>query len=87
MDMTGVAGGITWTLSNDEWRIVEAVDNHCLVLVTTPGTTTLKANFVAEDCGLMERTFEINADYFGVEEQDAYGVQVYPNPTKGTVTV
>ena len=87
LDTVGVAGEVTWTLSNDEWRIVEAEDNYCLIKVITPGTTTLKASFVAEDCGLMERTFEIYADYFGVEEQASFGVQVYPNPTKGTITI
>ena len=87
LDTVGVVGEVTWTLSNDEWRIVEAEDNHCLIKVITPGTNTLKASFVAEDCGLMERTFEIYADYFGVEEQASFGVQVYPNPTKGTLTI
>ena len=82
-----MVGEVTWTLSNTEWRIVEAEDNHCYIHVTTPGTNTLKASFLAADCGMMERTFEIYADYFGVREQDAYGVQVYPNPTKGTITI
>ena len=87
IDTVGVAGGVVWSLADPAWQIMEATDDHCVILVTTPGANTLKARFVAEQCGEMERTFEINADYFGVEEQENLDVQVYPNPTKGTLTI
>ena len=87
LDNVDVVGTITWTLSNPEWQILEATDDYCYILVTTPGINTLKAHFTVADCGEMERTFEINAGYFGVEEHGGLEVQVYPNPTKGTVTI
>ena len=87
IDTVGVVGGIVWSLANPAWQILEATDDHCIILVTTPGANTLKASFMAEQCGEMERIFAINADYFGVEEQEIFDVQVYPNPTKGTFTI
>ena len=87
IDREGITGSVVWSFANPQWQILEAADDHCLVVVTTPGTNTLKARFVAADCGEMERTFEITAGYFGVDDLEGQAVQVYPNPTKGTVRV
>jgi hypothetical protein len=87
IDTEGVAGDVLWSLANPQWLFLETANDHCRILVTTPGTNTLKASFTAEQCGLMERTFEINAGYFDVEEQAVHDVQVYPNPTKGTLHI
>ena len=87
IDTADIVGEITWSLTNPQWQLLDAVGNYCRILVTTPGSTILKASFITAECGEMERTFEIHADYFGVEEQEEQGVQVYPNPTKGTITV
>lgn len=87
IDSTGVEGDISWSVSNPDWRVVEAADNYCLVLVTTPGTASLKASFTVEECGLVERSFEINAVYYDIDEQAPQRVQVYPNPTKGTLHI
>ena len=87
MDTEGVEGDVSWSLTNSEWRILEAANGHCRILVTTPGSALLKASFYAEDCGEMERVFEINAGYYDVDEQESQEVNVYPNPTKGTLTV
>ena len=81
-----VQGEITWSLSNPDWLIVEEQDNYCRVFVGTPGSATLTANFRTPDCGEIEREFIINAGFFGVGEQ-TMEVNVYPNPTKGTVTI
>lgn len=86
IDMEGLTGSVIWSLSNPDWQIVETGVGFCRVLVTMPGTATLTAHFQVEDCGEMERTFVINAGFFGVGEQ-ALEVNVFPNPTKGTVTV
>ena len=86
IDMEGLDGPVTWSLSNPDWQIVEQGDGYCRVLVTTPGTSLLIARFNVEECGEMERTFEIGAGFFGVDDiQDE--VRVFPNPTRGSVTV
>ena len=81
-----VQDDIVWRLSNSDWQIIEAQDNYCRIFVTTPGTSTLTASFRTPDCGEIVREFVINAGFFGVGEQ-ASEVNVFPNPTKGTVTV
>ena len=81
-----VQDDIVWSLSNSDWQIIEAQDNYCRIFVTTPGTSTLTASFRTPDCGEIVREFVINAGFFGVGEQ-ALEVNVFPNPTKGTVTV
>ena len=78
---------MVWILSNSDWQIVESGIGFCRVLVTTPGTAILTAHFQVEECGEMERTFVINAGFFDVEEMEGRKVQVYPNPTKGTVHI
>ena len=35
----------------------------------------------------MERTFNINAVYFGVDDHQEMEVRIFPNPTRGTLTV
>ena len=87
IDTTGIVGNVAWSLSNPDWQVIESANDHCLIHVSTPGTTTLTATFTALDCGEMEREIVINAGYFGVEEQETHDVQVYPNPTKGTLHI
>ena len=82
-----VVGNITWNLSNPDWQIVEANQNYCLVFVTTPGTATLSGSFRTSECGIVERSFEINAGFFGVDNHEAITAKVYPNPTKDQVTI
>ena len=86
VDTVGVVGDITWSLSDPYWQIVEAQDNYCRVFVGTPGSATLTARFSTADCGEMERDILINAGFFDVDEQ-TLDVKVFPNPTKGTVTI
>ena len=86
VDTVGVVGDITWSLSDPYWQIVEAQDNYCRVFVGTPGSATLTARFSTADCGEMERVILINAGFFDVDEQ-TLDVKVFPNPTKGTVTI
>ena len=86
LDTTGVVGDIVWSLSNPEWQIVEHNDNYCRIFVGTPGSSILEAQFMTSTCGWVVRSFEINAGFFGVDEQ-ILEVNVYPNPTKGMVTI
>ena len=87
IDTTGIVGDITWSLTNPEWRVLDNDATSCRVLVTTPGSAILKANFRVADCGEMERQFFINAGFFGVDEHQGIEAHIYPNPTKGMVTV
>ena len=87
IDTAGVIGEIVWSLTDPDWQIVDSGTGFCRVLVTTPGTAILTARFQVEECGEMERTFVINAGFFDVEEMEGRQVQVYPNPTKGTVHI
>ena len=86
IDMSGVTGLVTWSLSNLDWQIVESGIDFCRVLVTTPGTVILTAHFNVEECGEMERSFEIVAGFFGVDDIQNE-VHIFPNPTKGSVTI
>lgn len=81
-----VQGSIVWSLSNSDWQIVETHDNYCRIFVGTPGSATLTAHFRTPECGEIDREFAINAGFFGVGEQ-TFDVKVFPNPTKGTVTI
>ena len=87
IDTTGLASAVVWTLSNPDWQIVEAADNYCRIFVGTPGSATLKANFRVADCGEMERSFDINAGFFAVDDRQGVEVRIYPNPTQATVTI
>lgn len=87
IDREGIIGPITWSLSNPDWQIVDSTGfDFCRVMVTSPGTALLIASFNVEDCGVMERTFEIVAGYFGVDDIQKE-VRIFPNPTQGTVTI
>lgn len=87
IDTTGIVGDVTWSLTNPDWRILDNDAVSCRILVTTPGSGLLLANFSVADCGEMERQFPINAGFFGVDDHQVVEAQIYPNPTKGTVTV
>lgn len=86
IDSEGINSPVIWSLSNPDWQILEPGDNFCRVLVTMPGSAILKAHFNVEECGEMERFFEINASFYGVDDIQNE-VRIFPNPTKGSVTV
>ena len=87
IDMEGLAGSVSWSLSNPDWQIVEQENNFCRILVTMPGMAILTAHFNLEECGEMERSFEINAGFYGVDDFQGVDVHIFPNPTKGSVTI
>jgi hypothetical protein len=86
IDTEGLDGPVTWSLSIPDWQIIEQGNDFCRVLVTTPGTAMLIARFNTVECGEAERSFEINAGFFGVDDIQNE-VRIFPNPTKGTVTI
>ena len=86
IDTTGIVGDVSWSLTNPDWVVVESQIGYCRIAVTTPGEAILKANFQTSSCGAMERQFEIHAGFFDIEEH-GIEVNIYPNPTKGTVHI
>lgn len=86
IDPEVVLGSVIWNLSNPEWSIVGSDANSCRVLVTTPGSGVLRANFLA-DCGEMKRQLTIHAGFYDVAEYQSVEAHVFPNPTQGQVTV
>ena len=87
IDTAGIVSGIVWSLTNPDWRVIDHDSVSCRILVTTPGSGILKANFRVADCGEMERQFPINAGFFGVDDHESVEAHIYPNPTKGLVTI
>ena len=87
IDQEDIIGGVVWSLSNPDWQIVEAQDSYCRIFVGTPGTSVLTATFQTEECGELRRDFDINANFFDVNDYQMVEANVFPNPTKGTVTV
>ncbi len=86
IDTTDIVGSISWSLSNPDWQVVDQDEVSCQIFVPTPGSGELIAHFNG-NCGEMEHSFLINAGFYGVGDHDAIEANVYPNPTKGTVTV
>jgi len=86
VDTTDIEGRVSWSLSNPEWQILDHDGVSCRIFVTTPGSATLTARFNIF-CGEVERVFEINAGFFGVDDNDYITAHVYPNPTTGLLTV
>lgn len=87
LDVEHLNGDVTWTLTNPDWQIVEVGDTYCRILAATPGEVTLKAIFSVEECGEMERSFDIVAGFFGIDDNALRNVKLYPNPTKDQVTL
>ena len=86
IDTTDIVGSISWSLSNPDWQVIDQDEVSCQIFVPTPGSGELIAHFNG-NCGEMEHSFLINAGFYGVGDHDAIEANVYPNPTKGTVTV
>ena len=86
IDTTDIVSPISWSLSNPDWQVVDQDEVSCQIFVPTPGSGELIAHFNG-NCGEMEHSFLINAGFYGVGDHDAIEANVYPNPTKGTVTV
>ena len=86
IDTTDIVGSISWSLSNPDWQVVDQDEVSCQIFVPTAGSGELIAHFTG-GCGEMEHSFMIYAGFYGVGDHDAIEANVYPNPTKGTVTV
>lgn len=87
IDTAGIMGDVGWSLSHPDWIMLDTDPTSCRILVTTLGHAELKASFMTAQCGELERKFNLHAGFFDVDESLPLEVKVYPNPTRGTVTV
>ncbi len=85
IDPEAVEGDCVWRLDNPDWIMIDSVGTNCTIMVNRSGTATLTAYYEGT-CGEMETSMLINAGFFGVEDH-AMDVKLYPNPTRGIVTV
>ena len=74
-----------WTLVGADW-VIDATGTLCSLLVTTPGTATLKVK-AWNGCGYTEQEIIIHAGFHDVDDNQAIPVQIYPNPAHDKVFI
>ena len=88
IDSTSLEHPVEWSLEGANWQLKPLGMARCLVYVSSIGTAVLHARISNELCSNeFEVVLPINSTYFGVEDNDAIKVMVYPNPTQNKVTV
>ena len=88
IDSTNLVQPVQWSLEGADWQLEPLGLARCLVYVNSIGTAVLHARITNELCSNeVEVILPINATHFGVEEQEAVKVMVYPNPTRYSVTI
>ena len=88
IDSTSLEQPVEWSLEGANWQLRPLGMARCLVYVSSIGTAVLHARISNELCSNeFEVVLPINSTYFGVEDNDAIKVKVYPNPTRNIVTV
>ena len=88
IDSTSLEQPVEWSLEGANWQLRPLGMARCLVYVSSIGTAVLHARISNELCSNeFEVVLPINSTYFGVEDNDALEVRVYPNPTRNMVTV
>ncbi len=85
LDRMGSEGDVVWSVSNPLWQILESDNDSCCLFVGSPGSVVLEARFMSS-CGWVVCSFPIDAVFYGIDELES-SVSVYPNPTKGIVTI
>ena len=76
---------VHWSISRDDWHI-EPHRASCKVYCLTTGEAILRAWTENEFCNI-DTTIILQSTFFDVGENDDSSLAVYPNPTKGLVTV
>ena len=85
IDPVSSATHYEWTLVGADW-VMDATGTQCALLVTTPGTATLKVR-AWNDCGYTEQEIIIHAGFHDVDDNQAIPVKVYPNPAHDKVFI
>lgn len=88
IDSANLVQPVEWSLEGADWPLQPLGLARCLVYVNSIGTAVLHARFENELCSNeVDVLLPINATHFGVEDNNAMEVTVYPNPTRNTVTI
>ena len=88
IDSTNLVHPVQWSIEGANWQLRPLGMARCLVYVNSTGTAVLHARIMNELCSNeVEVLLPINSTHFGVEDNTALEVTVYPNPTRNTVTI
>lgn len=74
-----------WELDNENWGMYSN-KNECIITVTTPEASTLTV-WASDSCSYVSKSIDIYANFFDVDENEATGANVYPNPSDGYVNI
>ena len=85
IDSVSFATHYEWSCEGPNW-IVDTSGTQCTLLTTMPGTTTLKVK-AWNDCGYTEQKIVIHAGFFGIEDNLAFPIKVFPNPAHDKVFI
>ena len=79
-------GSLVWSCSNPDWIVRPSESTYCCQLwVANIGRGTLTAR-TDEECETVF-TLDIFAEWFDLEENRSFEVEVFPNPTSSEVTI
>ena len=85
IDSTGIdLSNVRWGIDREDWQLIPH-GGSCDLLCMSDGQGILHVWTEGESCN-MDTTMVLNAAYFGMGEEEA-SLRVYPNPTKGKLTV
>ena len=76
---------VRWSIDRDDWILLPHRAS-CDLVCGSAGTATLRAWTEGESCNV-DTTLVIFARFHDVEDNASDVVRVYPNPTKGTLTI
>ena len=85
IDSTGIElSNVRWGIDREDWQLIPH-GASCDLLCMSDGEGILHVWTEGESCN-MDTTMVLNAAYFGMGEAES-SLRVYPNPTKGKLTV
>ena len=86
LDSTGInPANVHWSIDRDDWLLVPH-NASCDLLCLSIGQGILHAWTEGEPCNI-DTTLVLNATFFDVGENEQASLKLYPNPTKGKITV
>jgi len=74
-----------WTIDNTDWIIVPN-GNRCEITVTTAVKNRLTVTAL-NYCGGVEKSVEISAGFYDIDENEAVDAAIFPNPAKNVINI